>query len=346
MWLCVLHPGPARWLSVCCAFLFHQGTAWMINIRFHEFSDMYIVWVPWAALLALIRGRTDGSATDDHSEHCTAMLVDEGGHAVADAALDKARSVEVGRSRRCSALASSSGKRSQLLVVIFCIVWGTLRLRPGTPEHGAYPLVRFPEFCRAHTDTSKKWEQNVLREVRLLAASANKSGEFALLARVPLYDKVGGTSKGTCSVAPARNDVFNVCGDNTVKQAVGNLLRELPSFPRFGKLDGSHTCAIRHLHSSSCDLPSIAIRLCAPSSTAARMCAVSFWSISISTSSTTLGHPCRHTPPALRATVGSFFLQRQTRMPGCVHARARKQRTRPPVWLRNGQIRRNRQVPR
>ena len=237
MWLCVLHPGPARWLAVCFAFLFHQGNLWMTSIRFEEFADMYVVWVPWAALLALIRGRADGSSAtnDDREDLCSRapmLLADE--DAVADAASLDGRSPasleEAGvgpRSLgRCSAnWLSSSGNRSQLLVALFSIMWGTLRLRPGIPEAGAYPLARFPEFCRSRY-TTRPGAVNVpfLREVRLLAASANTPGEFALLARLPLHKTV--RRKSERSVAQTNR---NICFKPNTRDAVGHLLRELPS---------------------------------------------------------------------------------------------------------------------
>ena len=222
MWLCVLHRGPPRWLSVCTAFLFHQGNLWMTNIRgFYDFGDMYIVWMPWAALLGLIlRGRTEASDHNiaDDGEQRTGILAGE----------EASDSLEAdpGRPQRCSSIASSRGKRSQLLVVIFSIVWGTLRLRPGIAESGSYPLARFPEFCRANYPEP---DGSFLREVRLLAASATQPREFALLARVPLYRRVGKVPAylGSPSKVHARRE--DVCEEGHMESAVGHLLHELPS---------------------------------------------------------------------------------------------------------------------
>lgn len=222
MWLCVLHKGPPRWLSVCTAFLFHQGNLWMTNIRFYDFADMYIVWMPWAALLGLIlRGRTEASDHNiaDDGEQRTSMLAGE----------EASDSLEAdsGRPQRWSSMASSRGKRSQLLVVIFSIVWGTLRLRPGIAESGSYPLARFPEFCRANYPVAA--DGSFLREVRLLAANATQPREFALLARVPLYKRVGKFPAHLGSPSKVHADRENVCKEGHMESAVGHLLHELPS---------------------------------------------------------------------------------------------------------------------
>jgi len=225
MWLCVLLKGPPRWLSVCTAFLFHQGNLWMANIRFYDFADMYIVWMPWGAILGLIlRGRTEASADPDDCEQRTGMLAGE------EASDQASLEADSGRPQRCSSMASSRGKRSQLLVVIFSIVWGTLRLRPGIAESGSYPLARFPEFCRAnYPDKVAREGSPFLREVRLLAASATTPREFALLARVPLYKRVGKFPAREGSPSRVHPDREDVCEESHMESAVGHLLHELPS---------------------------------------------------------------------------------------------------------------------